>query len=263
MRENTVRKRLRAGQTVFGSWLSIGDTLAAEMMAAVGWDWLVIDMEHGPVPLGRAGEMITAVRGGGGTPFVRPAWNESSEIQRALDLGAYGIIVPVVNTVHEALSVIRDARFPPLGERSRGGVRGPLAFGTDGNTYRERANDEILVFVQIESDKAVAQAAEIAALVGIDGLFVGPNDLAASSGKRWPDVWQRDPGYMDMIASVPRVCASAGKTAGILARDPEMAIQAMDLGYRFIGIAGDVTFLVSAASAALGSVRGAGAARSR
>ncbi|MDB5027101.1 MAG: 2-dehydro-3-deoxyglucarate aldolase [Candidatus Eremiobacteraeota bacterium] len=256
MRENAVRKRLHAGQAVFGTWLSIGDGLCAEMMAAVGWDWLLIDMEHGPVPLVRAAEMVTAVRGGGGTPFVRPAWNESSEIQRVLDLGAYGIIVPVVNTVDDARAVVRDARFPPLGERSRGGVRGPLAFGTDGNTYRERANGEILVFVQIETDAAATNAAEIVAIAGIDGLFVGPNDLAASSGKRWPDVWDRDSDYMEMVASIPRICDAAGKTAGILARDPAMACQAVELGYRFVGIAADVTFMVSAASAALKSARG-------
>ena len=257
MRENTVRKRLLAGQTVFGTWLSIADTLCAEMMAAVGWDWLLIDMEHGPVPLVRAAEMVTAVRVGGGTPFIRPAWNVSAEIQRVLDLGAYGIIVPIVNTVEEARAVISDARFPPLGARSRGGVRGPLAFGTDGNTYRERANEEILVFVQIETDEAVANASEIAALDGIDGLFVGPNDLAAASGKRWPDVWDRDAGYMGMIASIPRVCAAAGKTAGIFARDPAMAIQTVEIGYRFVAIAADVTFLVSAASVALETARAA------
>lgn len=255
MRENPIRKRLESGQAVFGSWLSMPDTLAAEMMAAVGWDWLLIDMQHGPVPLGRAGEMLTAVRGSGGTPFIRPAWNESSHIQRVLDLGAYGIIVPVVNSSDDARAVVRDARFPPLGQRSRGGVRAPLAFGTDGNTYRERANDEILVFVQIETDEALAHAAEIAAVKGIDGLFVGPNDLAASSGKRWPDVWERDEEYMAMIASIPRIAAAAGKTAGILARDPAMATQTVEMGYRFVGIAADVTFLVSAASAALTAVR--------
>jgi 4-hydroxy-2-oxoheptanedioate aldolase len=262
MRENTVRKRLRGGQTVLGTWLSISDGLSAELMAAVGWEWLLIDMEHGPVPLGSAAEMVTAVRAGGSTPFIRSAWNESSQIQRALDLGAYGIIVPVVNTVRDARAVVRDTRFPPLGERSRGGVRAPLAFGADGNTYRERANDEILVFVQIETDEAVSNAAAIIAVEGIDGLFVGPNDLAASSGKRWPDVWEHDAGYMEMIASIPRVAGAAGKTAGILAGNPTMALQMIEIGYRFVGIAADVTVLVSAATAALETARNPSAAPS-
>ena len=262
MRENTVKKRLRAGEVALGTWLSFGDALNAEVMASVGWDWLLIDMEHGPIPLGEAGAMVTASRAGGATPFIRPAWNESSQIQPALDLGAYGIIVPVVNTADDARAVVRDSRFPPLGERSRGGVRANLAFATDGNTYRERANDEILVFVQIETEEAVDNAAAIAAVEGIDGLFVGPNDLAASSVKRWPeDVWERDPEYMAMIASIPRVCASAGKTAGILARDPAMALQMIEMGYRFVGIAGDVIFMISAAKVAVESVRGAAVAR--
>ncbi|HYZ16199.1 MAG TPA: aldolase/citrate lyase family protein [Candidatus Acidoferrum sp.] len=248
-------------QAALGSWLSIADALSAEVMAAVGWDWLLIDMQHGPIPFEAAGAMVTAVRACGATPFVRPAWNESSQIQRALDLGAHGIIVPVVNTAHDALAVVSDAYFPPLGERSRGGVRAPLAFATDGNTYRERANDEILVFVQIETDEAVENAAAIAAVDGIDGLFVGPNDLAASSRKRWPDdVWNRDAAYMETIASIPRHAASAGKKAGILARDPAMARETIAMGYRLIGIAADVTFLLSAASAALESMRGAAVA---
>lgn len=255
MRENRVKQRLQTGQPALGTWISIADAMSAELMAAVGWDWLLVDMEHGPVPLGDAGTLVTAVRAGGGTPFVRVAWNESSQIQRALDLGAYGIIVPVVNTAADAHAVIRDAYFPPLGERSRGGVRAPLAFATDGNTYRERANDEILVFVQIETDEAVANAAAIAAVEGIDGLFVGPNDLAISSGKRWPDVWERDAAYMESIASIPRIAAAHGKTAGILARDAAMAIQLIEMGYQFVGIAADVAFLVGAATTALEQTR--------
>jgi 4-hydroxy-2-oxoheptanedioate aldolase len=255
MRENPVKNRLQAGETLLGTWLSIGDTLGAEVMACIGWDWLLIDMEHGPIPLSNATAMVSAVRAGGTTPFVRTAWNESSQIQRVLDLGAYGIIVPMVNTADDARAVVRDARFPPLGARSRGGVRANLAFGTDGNTYRERANDEVLVFVQIETEEAVANAATIAAVEGIDGLFVGPNDLAASSGKRWPDVWDSDAAYMESIASIPAITKAAGKTPGIHARDPEMATQVTEMGYRFVGVAGDVVFLISAATAAVERAR--------
>ncbi|HTJ27548.1 MAG TPA: aldolase/citrate lyase family protein [Candidatus Limnocylindria bacterium] len=250
-----MKKRLGTGETLLGTWLTIGDGLGAELMACVGWDWLLIDMEHGPIPFDDATVMVTAVRAGGVTPFVRPAWNESSQIQRVLDLGAYGIVVPMINTADDARAVIRDARFPPLGERSRGGVRANLAFGTDGNTYLDRANDEVLVFPQIETEDAVANAAAIVAVDGIDGLFVGPNDLAVSAGKRWPDVWGNDADYMASIASIPRITAAAGKTAGILARDPEMAAELVAMGYRFVGIASDVVFLISAATAALEHAR--------
>ena len=214
MRENPLKQRLAAGETVVGMWLSLSEPLAAEALASLGWDWLLVDMEHGPIPLGTAAAMVTALRAGGAVPFVRPAWNESSQIQRVLDLGAYGIVVPVVNTVDDARAVVRDARFFPLGERSRGGVRANLAFETDAGTYGARANDEVLVYVQIETETAVANADEIASVDGIDGLFVGPNDLAAAGGKGWPEVWDTDAGYMEMIAGIPRVAERYGKTAG-------------------------------------------------
>lgn len=251
MRENTVKQRMRAGGTALGAWLSIGDPLAAEAMAIQGWDWLLIDMEHGPIPLGVAATMVTAVRGTGVMPFVRPAWNESAQIQRVLDLGAYGIIVPVVNTAADARKVVQDARFPPLGERSRGGIRANIAFGTDAATYSERANEEVLVLVQVETQLAVANAAEIVAVEGVDGVFVGPNDLAFSNGKRWPDVWDNDDDYMASIALIPRITAQAGKVAGILARDPAMAIRMAAMGYGFVGVAGDVNYLMNGARAAL------------
>jgi 4-hydroxy-2-oxoheptanedioate aldolase len=255
MRENPVKRRLDNGETLLGTWLSIGDGLGAELMACVGWDWLLIDMEHGPIPLGNAASMVIAVRAGGVTPFVRPAWNESSQIQRVLDLGAYGIVVPMINTAADARAVVRDARFPPLGERSRGGVRANLAFETDGNTYLDRANDEVLVYAQIETAEAIANAPEILAVEGIDGIFVGPNDLAVSVGKRWPDVWKTDEDYMASIASIPPLAAAVRKTAGILARDPAMAGELVAMGYRFVGIASDVVFLISAATAALEHAR--------
>jgi 4-hydroxy-2-oxoheptanedioate aldolase len=255
MRENPLKKRLAAGETTVGMWLSLSEPLVAEALGSQGWDWLLIDMEHGPVPLASAATMVTAARVGGTVPFIRPAWNESSQIQRVLDLGAYGIIVPVVNTAEDARTVVVDARFPPLGERSRGGVRANLAFETDGNTYGARANDEVLVLVQIETEVAVTNAEEIAAVDGIDGLFVGPNDLAAAGGKGWPDVWDTDPAYMAMIEKIPRVAAASGKIAGILARDAAMATRLIAMGYRFVGISSDIQVLMNAARTALADVR--------
>ena len=257
MRDNDVRKKLAAGEAALGIWVSIADPLAVEMLAIGGWDWLLIDMEHGPVPLSDAATMVTAIRAGGATPFVRPAWNESAQIQRVLDLGAYGIIVPVVNDVAAARAVVRDARFPPLGERSRGGVRANLAFRTDPNTYSERANDTVSVFVQTETREAAENAAAILAVDGVDGLFVGPNDLAASYGMRYPDAWNGDGPYMDAVRRIPKQCRDAGKVAGILARDAEQAKEMLALGYRFVGVISDMSCLTTGAAAALREVRGA------
>src|SRR5579884_2031404 len=185
MRENTVKRKLRERVASVGSWVSMDGTLPAELMAHAGFDWLVIDMEHGPVSMQSAQASIAAIRTTPTIPFVRVGWNDSALIQQALDIGAFGVIVPMVNTRAEAEQVVRDACYPPLGERSRGGTRAHLAFGTDSTTYGRRANDEILVLAQIETVEALNNAAEIAAVEGIDGLFVGPNDLASSLGC-WP-----------------------------------------------------------------------------
>jgi 4-hydroxy-2-oxoheptanedioate aldolase len=255
MRENALKRRLAAGETVLGSWLSLPDALAAEAMAALGWDWLLVDMEHGPAALHEAAAMLTAVRTTGVATFVRPAWNEPSHIQRVLDLGCMGVVVPVVDTVEDARRVVRDARFSPLGERSRGGLRHALAFGTDAPTYYDRANDEVLVLVQIETARALANLDDILTVDGIDGVFVGPNDLAGSLGKRWPDVWDRDDDYMAVIRRVADAANGARKITGILARDVAMARQVAETGYRFIGIGSDVNYMTAAAKRALDEAR--------
>ncbi len=255
MAEASLRQRMLAGEPVLGAWLMFSDPFVAEVMAHAGWDWLLVDMEHGPVSLEAATAMVTAIRTTPVVPFVRPAWNESSQIQRTLDLGCAGIIVPVVNGAEDARRVVRDARYPPLGERSRGGVRPQLAFGMDAMTYFERANAEVLVLVQIETETAVANVAEIVAVDGIDGVFLGPNDLAASGGKRWPDVWNADAAYMDAVARVAAVTRAAGKVAGFLARDAAMAKQVVGMGYRFVGVSSDAAFLTSAAKRAVEGTR--------
>jgi 4-hydroxy-2-oxoheptanedioate aldolase len=257
VRDNDVRKKLAAGEVALGIWIGIADPLVSEVLAVQGWDWLLIDMEHAPIPLGDAANIVTAIRAGGATPFVRPAWNESSQIQRVLDLGAYGIVVPVINSAEDARTVVQDARFPPLGERSRGGVRANLAFRTDPNTYSERANDTVVVLVQTETREAVDNAESILAVDGIDGLFVGPNDLAAAYGKRYPDAWGTDQEYMTAVRRIPEVCKKAGKFAGILARDAAQANEMIALGYRFVGVISDMSCLTNGASAALRQVRDA------
>ncbi len=253
--KRTLRERMLAGENVLGAWLQFSDPFVAEAMAHAGWDWLLVDMEHGPVSLDAAAAMVTAIRTTPVVPLVRPAWNESAQIQTALDLGCAGIIVPVVNTADDARQVVRDARYPPLGERSRGGVRPQLAFGMDAMTYFERANHEVLVLVQIETQTAVTNVAEIVAVEGVDGVFLGPNDLAASVGKRWPDVWNADAAYMDAIARVAEAARAAGKVAGFLARDAAMAKQVADLGYRFIGVSSDINYLTGAAKRAAEATR--------
>lgn len=262
MRENTVKRKMREGRPSVGSWASLDGTLAAEVMANAGFDWLVIDMEHGPVSMTAAQSIIAAIRTTETIPLVRVGWNESALIQQALDIGAFGLVVPMINTRAEAAQVVRDACYPPLGERSRGGVRSRLAFKTDATTYGLRANDEILVMVQIETTEAVANAAEIVSLDGVDGLFVGPNDLASSVGQ-WPLVWDdQAPELAAAIARIPVVAHEHGKCAGIMVPNAAIANRCIAMGYEFISLTNDAAFLEAAARRELAGVETDGA-RSR
>lgn len=255
MRDNPLRARLAAGTPVFGSFAMIDSAFAAEIAGAAGFDWVIVDMEHGPVALDTAAAMVTALRTTAASPIVRVAWNESSQIQRALDLACDGILVPVVNDADDARRAVRDAKFPPLGIRSRGAVRPNVAFATDAMTYFDRANRETLLIVQIETAGAVEQVEAICAVEGVDGVFVGPNDLAASTLQRWPDVWDSDAPYMARVERVGRAARAAGKWAGFLARDAAMACRVIEMGYAFVGLGSDASWLLGAARAAAASMR--------
>ena len=245
-----LRVVLANGHPALGAWLMYPDAFVTETMARTGWDWLVVDMEHGPISLPDAAAMITAIRTTDVVPYVRPAWNDPAHIQQALDLGCAGIIVPVVNNEEDAKRVVRDARFPPVGQRSRGGVRPLLAFETDAMTYAERSNAELVVLVQIETTLAVQNVEAICAVDGIDGVFLGPNDLAASRGQRWPDAWA-DEDYRALVRRVAAVALEHRKIAGFLARDANMALEVAEMGYRFIGVSSDVNYLTVAAKNAV------------
>jgi 4-hydroxy-2-oxoheptanedioate aldolase len=241
---------LANGHPALGSWLMYPDAFVAESMARAGWDWLLVDMEHSPMSLPEAAAMVTAIRTTDVVPYIRPAWNDPAAIQQALDLGCAGIIVPVVNSADDAKRVVSDARFPPLGQRSRGGMRPILAFETDAMTYAERSNNELVVLVQIETTLAVQNVEAICAVEGVDGVFLGPNDLAASRGQRWPDAWA-DEDYRSMVRRVAAVALEHEKIAGFLARDPGMAVEAAEMGYRFIGVSSDINYLTSSAKASV------------
>jgi len=256
MRENKVKRLLREGAVTVGSWVTLDGLLAAEVMAARGFDWLVIDMEHGPVSMDAAQGMMAAIRTTETVPLVRVGWNRTELIHQALDIGAYGLVIPMVNSLAEARQAVKDARYAPLGDRSRGGSRAPLAFVTDAVTYGRRANDETLLIVQIETAEAVAAAEEMAALDGLDGLFVGPNDLSSSLGV-WPPVWDNQPDTLAAaIARIPVVAHAHGKAAGIMVPDAAIANRCIAQGYDFISLSNDASLLERAARAELAAITG-------
>lgn len=255
MKENNVKKKLQSGGVSVGSWLAFESPLSAEVMASAGFEWLMVDTEHGPIAGSAVINLINACRAAQCVPFVRVIWNESSLIQQALDMGAFGVLVPVVNSREQAEAAVRDAKYPPLGARSCGGNRAPVAFGTDMVSYKPRANEETMLMVQIETPEAVENADAIAAVQGVDLLFVGPNDLALTTDE-WPLVWSKmSSRYKDAIASIPKIAKRHGKHAGIQIHDAAFANDCVAMGYTLIGYSGDSGMLARAAKAARSEVK--------
>jgi 2-keto-3-deoxy-L-rhamnonate aldolase RhmA len=244
MRQNTVKRACLEGRVQLGSWIATSDPLCAQIMATAGFDWVLMDMEHGPVPLKDLVNAINAIRTTSTQPFVRAAWNTSVAIQPVLDCGVSGILVPMVSNRAQAEDVVRDARYLPLGERSRGPLRAALSFDMDSAAYCAAANDEILVMVQIETVEAMDNLEEIAALDGIDSLFVGPNDLSTSFGVEFPACWNdKSSTYFQSIANLPKVAKKHGKIAGIQVTSTDAAEECIALGYTLVAIGSDAGFL--------------------
>jgi len=199
--KNSTLALLRAGKGAAGTWLTLASPIAAELLAHAGFDFIVVDTEHSPTDTETVVHMLQAMNGCPVSPIVRVVTNDVGLIKRALDGGAHGVIVPMVNSTEEARSVVSACRYPPQGVRSVGGTRPPLSFGVSRNEYIEQANNEILVAVQIEHVDALAYVEEIAAVDGIHVIFVGPNDLCASMG--YPPVLE--PSFPDFESAMERV----------------------------------------------------------
>src|SRR5439155_15042840 len=183
MKTNHTRAKLKRGEPAVGTWLTLPDPVAAHLMARVGFDWLTVELEHTPGNLETAVQSFTVIAGSGCVPLARVPWNTGENIKRVLDNGAYGIVVPMVNSRAEAEAVVNAARYAPKGNRSIGGQLHAANFETDPATYYAKANEEILVVVMMEHVDAIEAADEILSVPGIDVVFIGPNDLLNSMGQ--------------------------------------------------------------------------------
>ncbi|TDF99419.1 HpcH/HpaI aldolase family protein [Paenibacillus piri] len=239
MRENTVKRRLREGKPSVGTWLSIPSPYTSEVMAQAGYDWLVIDMEHNPISIETAGLMVSSMFNSRTVPLVRIPWNTGENIKRVLDMGAWGIVVPMVNSKEEAERVVREAKYFPHGGRSIGGRRHAVGFETDPSTYFEQANDEIVVIIQIEHIDAVRNIDEIFSVPGIDACFIGPNDLMSSMGLK-PQLESGDPAVAEVIEQIKQAASRHGIPAGIHVANPETANKRIAEGFQFIAISSEV-----------------------
>ncbi|MFI4873771.1 MAG: HpcH/HpaI aldolase/citrate lyase family protein [Blastopirellula sp. JB062] len=254
MRTNPVKQKLKSGQPTFGTWLSLGDFFASRTLARMDWDWLTLDLEHSPIDWSQAAIIFAAIADAGGAPLARVPRGDHDLIKRVLDAGAWGIVVPMVDTVEQAKAAIAAAKYPPLGDRSVGGGMHSLNFDASPDEYYAAANDEILVVLQTESPQGVANAKEIYALPGCDAIFIGPNDLWA----QMKTVERPEPTVDDHEALIQQVIATGkevGTPTGLHVMSAEQAQQRAEQGMQFIAVGSDIRMMAVESAATLKKLR--------
>jgi 4-hydroxy-2-oxoheptanedioate aldolase len=242
MKKNYVKEKLRRGQPSYGTWLSLGDLYATRVLARMGFDWLTLDMEHSAIDWAQATSLFGAIADAGCVPLARVPDGTHWYIKRALDAGAWGIVVPMVDTVEQARIAIAAAKYPPTGNRSLGGGMHSMNFGASAAEYYAQANDEILVVLMTESPQGIQNAPEIYSLPGVDAIFIGPNDLRAQM--RGPD--GKDPTPAEHEAAVQRVIEvgkQVGTPTGIHAMDAQSALDRTAQGMQFLAIGSDLRLM--------------------
>jgi 4-hydroxy-2-oxoheptanedioate aldolase len=255
MRENHVKRALREGRPSVGAWLSYGAPLAVEAMTTVGFDWLTIDWEHYAFSIETVALMMMAMRGTASAPFVRVPEGTHENIKRVLDAGAWGIIAPMVNTVEEARTVVRAAKHPPAGNRSFGGGRYNASWDARPGEYNRRASDEICVILMIESPEGINNLDAMLADGGIDGIFVGPNDMLGNMGlplATWPDAQVFQEGMQHIL----QTCKKHHVAAGVMCADAKSVSDRIADGYQFLGLAYESRFMLHEATSEAQFVKG-------
>lgn len=242
--DNTFKRDLLAGERLLGLWVNFAHGPITEVLAGSGFDWLLLDMEHTPSDLHIVGQQLLALRGTPVAPIVRVPIHDMAWIKRVLDAGAPNIMVPNIRSVEEAREVVSWTRFAPEGQR---GVASSTRAGgwLRRKDFLARANDEIGVIVQIESREALNALAGICAVPGVDAVFIGPSDLAASLGHRG------NTGHPEVQAAIAQAIATgraAGRTVGILAADGK-AEPYLAQGATMVGVGTDLHLLIGAADA--------------
>jgi len=237
------RSRLKHGETLLGTLVTLSSPEVAEILAEAGFDWLFIDMEHSPLDVREAQAILQTV-GERCACVLRVPLNDEIWIKKALDIGATGIIIPQVNSRQEAERAVRFCKYPPQGSRGVGVARAQ-GYGARLQDYLDSANEEIAVIVQAEHIDGVSRIEEIVGVAGIDAVLVGPYDLSASMGKIGKVA---DAGVQAAIARVKVACASARMPIGIFAATAEAAKPFMREGYSLIAVGIDTIFLVEAAN---------------
>ncbi|MDR8386343.1 MULTISPECIES: 4-hydroxy-2-oxoheptanedioate aldolase [unclassified Pseudomonas] len=238
---NTFKQRLRSGEAQIGLWLGLADAYCAELAANAGFDWLLIDGEHAPNDVRGMLGQLQAVAPYPSQPVIRPVVGDTALIKQVLDIGVQTLLVPMVESAGQARELVRAIHYPPQGVR---GVGSALARASRWNSiagYLDKADEQMCLLVQIESREGLANLDAIAAVEGVDGVFIGPADLSASMGFRG------NPGHPTVQAAIEDAIArirQSGKAAGILSADEKLARRYIELGAAFVAVGVDTTVLM-------------------
>jgi 4-hydroxy-2-oxoheptanedioate aldolase len=236
---NAFKRAISEGRQQIGLWCTLSDAYALEIVAGSGFDWLLIDMEHSPNDLREVLSQLQVVSAYQVSSVVRPIWNDAVLVKRLLDIGAQSLLFPYVQDADEARRAVAAVRYPPVGLRGVSAVTRATRFGRV-SKYPLTCETELCVLVQVETQKALENLDEIARVDGVDGVFVGPGDLAADLG------YLGQPGHPEVqvkVESALRAIRRAGKPAGVLTGDPELARRCIDAGSVFTAVGVDAAIL--------------------
>ena len=242
---NQLKRALRAGRTQTGCWLSLASHVSAEICAGAGFDWVLVDMEHAPADLQNVHHQLHAIAPYPTAALVRAYWNDTVLIKRLLDIGVQSLVLPYVQNAEEAKRAVAAVRYPPHGVRGVSANSRANRFGRV-KDYFAHANENILLILQIETRAAVAEIEKMAAIDGVDGLFIGPQDLAADYGQLG------NPGHPDVQAAMGDALTrikKTGKVPGVLAFNEPDAKRWIEHGAQFVAVTSDQQLLVRESAA--------------
>ena len=252
MRENALKRLWAGDKPALGGWLTNPSSASAEVFAQAGFDWICVDTQHGLIDYQMSVDMLRAISTTDAVPIVRVPWNEPGIIMKSLDGGAYGVIIPMVNTRAEAEAAVSCCRYAPKGVRSYGPSRAVLYAGRD---YFQHANETVLCIVMIETAQAIENLDEILSVPGVDVAYIGPADLSVSLGFP-PASYHEDPKYAGAVQAVLDACRKHGVVPGFHGGNPANARDRIEQGFRFVEVCEDMGAMARAAGADLAAVRG-------
>lgn len=236
---NQFRQKIKNKEQTIGLWLSTTNPMIAEMAGMTGYDWLVLDGEHSPVDIPMQLHLLQALNGSSSAPVGRPPVNDTAIIKQYLDIGFYNLLIPFIESKKEAEKAVAATRYAPTGIRGVAGMVRACAYAATAEFY-EQVNDNITVLLQIESRKGVEAVDEIAAVEGVDGIFIGPADLSAALGHLG------NPNHPEVERTIQYIherTTAAGKASGILTVQPKDAQRYLDMGFHFVAVGIDIVTL--------------------